>query len=95
MNKFNTEEYVSSANVQDKYPPLECVTRPTVGTDQAAFYLGVKPQTLRIWACYETGPIERIKIKGRNHYRVPVLKGLLRVETDFQIGTVNGQEGVQ
>lgn len=39
------------------FTPLEQVTRPTVPTDAAAYYLNRRSQTLRAWACLENGPI--------------------------------------
>ena len=57
---------VSSLNGEpQKYPPLEAVTRPMVPTEQAAFYLLRRPQTLRGWACNEDGPIRPIRIGKR------------------------------
>jgi hypothetical protein len=39
-----------------QYPPLEQVTRPNLNTEEAAFYLNRRPQTLRAWACLENFP---------------------------------------
>lgn len=39
-----------------QYPPLEQITRPNLKTEEAAFYLNRRPQTLRAWACLETFP---------------------------------------
>ncbi|MHB9102045.1 MAG: hypothetical protein ACYC2E_11070, partial [Sulfuricella sp.] len=50
---------------EQPFPPLEQVTRPTVPTDAAAYYLNRKPQTCRAWACLENGPIRPIRINGR------------------------------
>ena len=47
------------------FPPLESVSRPTLDTQAAAFYLNRKPQTLRIWALHGTGPIKPLRINGR------------------------------
>ena len=41
------------------FPPLERETRPTVPTEQAAYYLNRKPQTLRAWACLENGGMSK------------------------------------
>ena len=60
------------------YPPLEQVTRPAVGTAAAAYYLNRSPQTLRCWACYESGPIQPIRISGRLAWNTAALKRLLR-----------------
>lgn len=46
------------------YPPLETVTKPNLKTDEAAFYLNRAPQTMRIWACKENGPIRPRRIGG-------------------------------
>jgi len=59
------------------YPPLESLTQPNVSTDQAAFYLLRKPQTLRIWACRESGPIRPVRLHGRLSWRVTEIKALL------------------
>lgn len=48
------------------YLPLDLETRPAVPTEQAAYYLHRKPQTLRKWAVYDgTGPIRAIRCNGR------------------------------
>lgn len=57
-----------------QFPPLESVTRPTVETAAAAFYLNRRPQTMRIHACMETGPIRPIRINGRLAWPVNELK---------------------
>lgn len=57
--------------------PLEKVTTPTVKTDAAAHYLNRQPQTLRIWACKENGPIRPIRINGRLAWRVYDIKRVL------------------
>ena len=61
--------------------PLETVTRPTIGTVLAAYYLNRKPQTLRIWACLENGPIRPLRINGRLEWRVQDIKKLIGAET--------------
>jgi hypothetical protein len=60
-----------------QFPPLDQVTSPTVTTDQAAFYLNRKPQTLRKHACLENGPIRPIRINGRLAWRVADIKKLV------------------
>ena len=63
-----------------QFPPLEAVNSPTVITEQAAYYLNRRPQTLRIWACREDGPIRPIRINGRLAWPVSELKNLLGME---------------
>jgi hypothetical protein len=61
------------------YPPLHTVTRPTLDTAWAAYYLNRRPQTLRAWACLENGPLRPIRVSGRLAWSVSEIKGLLRV----------------
>jgi len=44
---------------------LERETRAAVETECAAFHLLRQPQTLRIWACKENGPIRPFRVCGR------------------------------
>lgn len=62
-----------------QFPPLESVTRPTVETAAAAFYLNRRPQTLRIYACHENGPLRPIRVHGRLHWKTDDLRRLLGV----------------
>jgi len=47
-----------------QFQPLTEVTRPNLKTEEAAFYLNRRPQTLRSWACLENGPIRPRRIGG-------------------------------
>lgn len=59
------------------YPRLEQITRPTIDTVAAAFYLNRRPQTLRSWACYEDGPMRPIRVNGRLAWPVVELQRIL------------------
>lgn len=61
------------------FPPLESVTRPTVPTEQAAYYLERRPQTLRGWACHEDGPLRPVRVNSRLHWKTADLRNLLSV----------------
>lgn len=61
------------------FPPLENVNRPSVPTEQAAFYLLRRPQTLRFWACKETGPLRPVRVNGRLAWPVADIRKLLGV----------------
>lgn len=61
------------------FPPIECVHDPMLCTNQAAHYLMRRPQTLRVWACLENGPIRPIRINGRLAWRTNEIKTLLGV----------------
>lgn len=60
-----------------QFPALESVNRPFVDTANAAHYLNRKEQTLRSWACLETGPIRPLRIHGRLAWPVAELRRLL------------------
>lgn len=68
-----------AATEPQQFPPLELVNRPTVPTEQAAFYLLRRPQTLRGWACMENGPLRPIRINGRLAWNVSELRRVLGV----------------
>lgn len=65
--------------IAPQFPPLESVTRPTVDTAAAAYYLNRRPQTLRGHACHEDGPIRPLRINGRLAWPVRELKRVLGV----------------
>ncbi|SFL40836.1 hypothetical protein SAMN05216302_10814 [Nitrosomonas aestuarii] len=66
--------------IKDVFPFIETVTRPTVTTAEAAYYLNRRPQTLRTWACFENGLICPIRINGRLAWPVSEIKKILGVE---------------
>ncbi len=70
----------SATHATSNFIPLEQVTRPTVPTDAAAYYLNRRPQTLRAWACLENGPLRPIRINGRLAWRVADIRSLLNGE---------------
>jgi hypothetical protein len=72
------QQYVKPAKNQT-FPPLDQVTSPTVTTEAAAYYLNRKPQTMRIWACMENGPVRPSRINGRLAWPVFRLKELTGV----------------
>lgn len=69
----------SAVTEHQQFPPLESVTRPTVDTAAAAYYLNRKPQTCRAWACLENGPLRPIRISGRLAWPVSELRRVLGV----------------
>ena len=78
--KYQSEQLTTATtpNLQTIFPPLETVNRPTVPTDQAAYYLNRQPQTLRSWASLQpTGVIRPIRINGRLAWNVAEIKALL------------------
>jgi len=58
---------------------LERETRAALPTNEAAFHLNRAQQTLRLWACYEDGPLRPIRINGRLAWPVAELRRVLGV----------------
>jgi hypothetical protein len=63
----------------EQFPPLELVTRPHVPTEQAAHYMLRRPQTMRVWASAESGPLRPIRVNGRLAWPVADIKRILGV----------------
>lgn len=66
--------------LSDQYQPIEQITLAAIPTEQAAFYLNRRPQTLRIWAMKENGLIRPIRINGRLAWPVKEIKKVLGIE---------------
>jgi len=60
--------------------PLDKETRIAIPTDAAAHHLNRRPQTLRVWACFENGLIRPIRINNRLAWRVADIKRVLGME---------------
>ena len=72
-----TQLTVTDATAGPRFPLLDSVTRPTITTEEASFYLNRRPQTLRGWACHEDGPIRPLRVYGRLSWPVAEIKQLL------------------
>jgi hypothetical protein len=62
-----------------QYPPLETVTKPNLTTNEVAYYLDRRPQTLLGWACHEDGPMRPTRINGRLAWSTSTVKALAGV----------------
>lgn len=60
-----------------QYTNLSIEVRYSLPTNDAAFHLHRKPQTLRSWACFENGPIKPIKVNGRLTWLVSDIKKIM------------------
>ena len=80
-NDLETEIRERSIKAEDTaiFPPLESVTRPSLETPTAAYYLNREQQTLRCWAMKGNGPIQPIRINGRLHWSTNGIRKLLGV----------------
>jgi hypothetical protein len=76
INQSTLSATATEHNLQ-LFTPLEQVTRPTVPTDAAAYYLNRQPQTLRAWACLENGAMRPVRINGRLAWNVAEIRSLL------------------
>lgn len=57
--------------------PLDREPRSRLPTDEAARHINRAPQTLRLWACSQQGPIQPININGRLAWAVSDLRRVL------------------
>lgn len=62
-----------------QFPPLDRETRSAVDTETAAFHLSREPQTLRVWACKENGPLRPLRVHGRLAWPTAEIRRLLGV----------------
>ena len=60
--------------------PLAQETRAALPTSEAARHLNRSPQTLRIWACRQSGPLKPINVAGRLAWPVADIRALLGME---------------
>lgn len=67
------------AGAQANFPPIVTEPRSHVPTDCAAFHLNRQPQTLRVWACLENGPLRPVRINGRLAWPVADIRRVLGV----------------
>lgn len=80
-NKRESKIMKNNKNTPELFPTLESVTRPTVETASAAFYLNRRSQTLRAWACHEDGPLRPVRVNGRLAWPVGEIKRVLGVQS--------------
>ena len=76
---FHSPRVRDGAAAAMQFIPLALETRSHVPTDCAAWHLNRQPQTMRIHACMETGPIRPLRVNGRLAWPVADLKALLGV----------------
>jgi hypothetical protein len=58
---------------------LDRETRAAVDTETAAYHLSREPQTLRVWACRENGPLRPLRVNGRLAWPTAQIRRLLGV----------------
>jgi hypothetical protein len=69
----------SISHYDSNFVPLDHEKRTHVDTACAAYHLGRRPQTMRVWASGETGPLRPKRINGRLSWAVADIRRLLGV----------------
>lgn len=62
---------------QSTFPDLSEVKTTTVTTEQASYYLGRKPATLRLYGRRAEAPIKPIRFGGRYLWRTADIKAIV------------------
>jgi hypothetical protein len=68
----------ATPSFQQDFVALTLEGRTHVDTACAAYHLGRRPQTLRVWASAETGPLRPIRINGRLAWPVAEIRRVLQ-----------------
>lgn len=63
--------------MQSQHLALEHETRSALTTAEAAHHLNRSPQTLRLWACRENGPLRPVRVNGRLAWPVAAIRNVL------------------
>jgi len=71
-------EYEMHSKFHSGFVALSFERRTHVDTACAAFHLGRKPQTLRVWASSEKGPLRPVRVNGRLAWPVADIRRVLR-----------------
>lgn len=81
MNKLQTPNDESGLQVwsafRSSFEALAVEKRTHVDTACAAYHLGRRPQTLRVWAVYGRGPLRPLRVNGRLAWPVAEIKQIL------------------
>ena len=59
--------------------PLDKETRSALPTSEAAYHLNRAPQTLRLWASHENGPLQPVRMNGRLAWKTAEIRKLMGV----------------
>ena len=78
FNKRESEN-MEKHQAPQQFPALETVNKPNLTTAELAHYLNRRPQTLRVWACLENGPIRPRRIGGLLAWNTAEVKALAGV----------------
>jgi hypothetical protein len=85
MKETGTTVKTANADATEQpiiFPSIDHETRSHVDTACAAYHLSRKPQTLRMWACFENGPLRPTRVNGRLAWSVAQIRALLNGVTN-------------
>ncbi|TYQ12102.1 UNVERIFIED_ORG: hypothetical protein JN05_03531 [Zoogloea ramigera] len=71
------QHQVAGSQTWQGFMPLDLERRTHVDTACAAYHLGRKPQTLRVWASAENGPLRPVRVNGRLAWPVEGIRRVL------------------
>jgi hypothetical protein len=71
-------EHEGHSSQWTSFTSLEFERRTHVDTACAAYHLGRKPQTLRVWASSEKGPLRPVRVNRRLAWPVADIRRVLR-----------------
>jgi hypothetical protein len=67
------------------FVPLALEQRTHVDTASAAYHLGRKAQTMRVWASTETGPVRPLRVNGRLAWPVAEIRAVLQLSAPIAV----------
>lgn len=79
VQTMSSPKYEGDRKVSLSFIPLDLEQRTHVDTATAAYYLGRRPQTMRVWASTGAGPIRPIRVNGRLAWPVAEIRVILRL----------------
>nr|WP_246294906.1 hypothetical protein [Schlegelella koreensis] len=79
MQRSIPESKAGAQEHRSPYPSLDDEKRAAVDTPCAAWHLNRSAQTLRIWACRDSGPVRPIRVNGRLAWPVSQIRSVLGV----------------
>jgi hypothetical protein len=77
---MSSPKYKGHSTSSLSFVPLDLEQRTHVDTASAAYHLGRKAQTMRVWASTERGPVRPIRVNGRLAWSVAEIRAVLQLQ---------------
>lgn len=74
---MSSPKYKGHNTSRSNFVPLDLEQRTHVDTASAAYHLGRRAQTMRVWASTQQGPIRPVRVNGRLAWPVAEIRQLL------------------